>query len=137
MVNFGEVRRGQLAKSIPAPPRWCPWDLFRSFKVFQMLKREWGAESTGKLPHLLIPGKTASLIPEFAVEELQPWYVSGQWFLFKKLSTESPVQAPEVCKRNFRTPCIFVDLCVVPRPTKTLSTTHQWVATHSLGTLKV
>ena len=43
-----------------------------------MLKREWGAESNGKLPHLFIRGKTAALVPEFAVEylssaELQPW----------------------------------------------------------------
>ena len=36
----------------------------------QMLKREWGAESNGKLPHLFIPSKTATLVPEFAVEDL-------------------------------------------------------------------
>ena len=35
-----------------------------------MLKREWGAESNGKLPHLFIPSKTAILIPELAVEDL-------------------------------------------------------------------
>ena len=35
-----------------------------------MLKREWGAESKGKLPHFLIPSKTATLVPEFAVEDL-------------------------------------------------------------------
>ena len=35
-----------------------------------MLKREWGAENNGKLPHVIIPGKTASLVPEFAVEDL-------------------------------------------------------------------
>ena len=35
-----------------------------------MLKREWGAESNGKLPHLIIPSKTATLVPEFAVEDL-------------------------------------------------------------------
>ena len=35
-----------------------------------MLKREWGAESKGKLPHLFIPSKTAAWIHEFAVEEL-------------------------------------------------------------------
>ena len=28
-------------------------------RFFQMLKREWGAESNGKLPHLFIPSKTA------------------------------------------------------------------------------
>ena len=35
-----------------------------------MLKREWGAESNGKLPRLYIPSKTAPLVPEFAVEDL-------------------------------------------------------------------
>ena len=35
-----------------------------------MLKREWGAESNGKLPHLFIPSKAAALVPEFAVEDL-------------------------------------------------------------------
>ena len=35
-----------------------------------MLKREWGAESNGKLPHLFIPSKTAAFVPEFAVEDL-------------------------------------------------------------------
>ena len=35
-----------------------------------MLKREWSAESNGKLPHLFIPGKTGALVPEFAVEDL-------------------------------------------------------------------
>ena len=35
-----------------------------------MLNREWGAESNGKLSHLLIPGKIASLVHEFAVEDL-------------------------------------------------------------------
>ena len=35
-----------------------------------MLKREWGAASNGKPPHLFIPGKTATLVPELAVEDL-------------------------------------------------------------------
>ena len=35
-----------------------------------MPKRDWGAESKGKLPHLFIPSKTATLVPEFAVEDL-------------------------------------------------------------------
>ena len=35
-----------------------------------MLKREWGAERNGNLPHLFIPSKTTILIPKFAVEEL-------------------------------------------------------------------
>ena len=35
-----------------------------------MLKREWGTESNGKLPHLFIPSKTAAWVSEFAVEDL-------------------------------------------------------------------
>ena len=35
-----------------------------------MLKRECGAESNRKLPHLFILSKTATLVPEFAVENL-------------------------------------------------------------------
>ena len=35
-----------------------------------MLKREWGAEINGKLPHLFIPSKTATMVPEFAVEDM-------------------------------------------------------------------
>ena len=42
-------------------------DLLRSV---QMLTREWGAESNGKLPHLFISSKIATFVPEFAVEGL-------------------------------------------------------------------
>ena len=35
-----------------------------------MLKRKWGAESNGKLPHLFIPSKTATFVSEFALEDL-------------------------------------------------------------------
>ena len=35
-----------------------------------MLKRVWGAESNGNLPHLSIPSKTATWVPEYAVEDL-------------------------------------------------------------------
>ena len=35
-----------------------------------MLKREWGAESNGKLPHLSIPSKTEAWVSEFEVEDL-------------------------------------------------------------------
>ena len=45
-----------------------------SFKIFlrsvKILKREWGVESNRKLPHLFIPSKTATTVPEFAVEDL-------------------------------------------------------------------
>ena len=48
-----------------------------------MLKRELGTEINGKLPHVLIPGKTAALVPEFVVEdlpsaELQPRFLRLQ-----------------------------------------------------------
>ena len=42
-------------------------DLLRSV---QMLRRQWGAKSNGKLYHLFIPSKSATLVPEFAVEDL-------------------------------------------------------------------
>ena len=35
-----------------------------------MLTIEWDAESNAKLPHLFIPSKTATSVPEFAVEYL-------------------------------------------------------------------
>ena len=35
-----------------------------------MLMREWGAESNWKLPNLFIPSKTATLVHEFAVEDM-------------------------------------------------------------------
>ena len=46
-----------------------------------MLKREWGAESNGKLQQLFVPAESAALVPEFAVEdlplaELQPWFLA-------------------------------------------------------------
>ena len=36
----------------------------------QTLKREWGAESNERIQHLFIPSKTATLVPEFAAENL-------------------------------------------------------------------
>ena len=71
VVNFGEVRKAQLAKTtllnlhVGAPGIFS--DLLRSV---QMLKREWCEESNGKLLHLSIPSKTAAWVPEFAVEDL-------------------------------------------------------------------
>ena len=53
-----------------SPPRWCPCDLFRSFKVCSDAKERVGAESNGKLPHLFISCKTTTLVLEFVVEDL-------------------------------------------------------------------
>ena len=75
VLNFSEVRRVQLTKSTlltytlvllgSAPGNFS--DLLTSD---QMIKREWGAESNGKSPHLSIPTKTAVWVPEIAVEDL-------------------------------------------------------------------
>ena len=35
-----------------------------------MLNKECGEENNGELPHLFIPGKTATMVSEFAVEDL-------------------------------------------------------------------
>ena len=84
--------------------RICPWAehsprhhvgapgifsyILRSFQMLirsvQMLKGKWFPESNGKLLYLFIPGKTATLVPEFAVEylpsaELQPRFLRLQW----------------------------------------------------------
>ena len=60
---------------------WCPWDLFRSFKVCSDAKeREWGAESNGKLPKLFIPSKTAALVPELAVKDLLLGRTLWRWW---------------------------------------------------------
>ena len=93
MVNFGDVRRAQLAKStllpsggpsypnpLSSPPR--PVNQIHSLHlhadppgIFSVLlrsvhmqKREWVVESNWKLPHLSIPSKIAVWVPEFAVK---------------------------------------------------------------------
>ena len=84
VVNFGEVRRASQPNPVSSPPRWCPWDLFISYKVLSGAKeREWGAESIGKPLHLFIPSKNAALVPEFEMEdlpqtELQPRFLRLQ-----------------------------------------------------------
>ena len=87
VVNFGEVRRAQLAKSTLLTSRLMPLDLLRSFKVCSVLRREWGAEINEKLPHLYIPSKTAtwflSLLRKTCLWiELQPRSLSLQWKIY-------------------------------------------------------
>ena len=67
VVNFGEVRRAQLAKSTHLTSSLGP---LGSFKVCSDAKETVGCGKNGKLPHLFIPSKTATLVPEFAVEDL-------------------------------------------------------------------
>ena len=70
MVNFGEVRRAQLAKSTLLTSSLVPPGFSDLLRLVQMLKREWGAESNRKLSHLFSPSKTATYVPEFALEYL-------------------------------------------------------------------
>ena len=59
--------------------------IFSDFlRSVQMLKREWSAESNGKLPHLFIPSKTATWFLSLQWKsclwaELLPWYLRLQW----------------------------------------------------------
>ena len=84
MVNFGDFRRAQLAKSTLLTSTLGSLGIFSNLLwSVQMLKREWGAKSNGKLPHPFIPSKTAILVPEFAVDdlpsaELQPRFLRWQ-----------------------------------------------------------
>ena len=64
---IGEVWRDQLVKSTLLTSMLVP---LGSFKVCSDAKERVGVESNGKLPHLFIPSKTATLVPEFAVEHL-------------------------------------------------------------------
>ena len=54
--------------SLSSPPRWCPWDLFRSFKVYSDDKERVGC---GKQREATAPIK--SLV------KLQPWFLSLRW----------------------------------------------------------
>ena len=79
VVNFCEVQRAQLAKSILLASMLGP------LGSVQMLKREWDAENNGKLP--IYPRKTVTLVPEFAVEDLA---LSRTAALVHKFAVERP-----------------------------------------------
>ena len=67
----GEFRWSpELAKCTLLTSTMGPLGSFRFLRSLRMLKREWGAESNGKLPHLSIPSKIATVVPEFVVEAL-------------------------------------------------------------------
>ena len=67
-MNFGEVRRAQLAKSTLLTSTLVP---LGSFKVCSDAKeREWVRKATVSYRNYSVPGKTAALVPEFAVEDL-------------------------------------------------------------------
>ena len=73
MVNFGEVQRAQLAKFTLPTFTLVPLESFKVCSDAKEREREREkerAESNGKLPRLFIPRKTATLVPEFEVEDL-------------------------------------------------------------------
>ena len=72
-------------------------DLLRSV---QMVKREWDVESNGKLPQLLIPSKTATLFPEFVVEELQPRFLHLQWSTWPSAEHTDDHESGEILGTN-------------------------------------
>ena len=67
VVNFGEIRRAQLAKFTLLT---SPGIFFRYFKVCSDAKETVGCVKQRELLHLFIRSKTATLFPEFAVEDL-------------------------------------------------------------------
>ena len=69
MVSFGEVQRAQLANPLSSPLRWCPWNLYRTFKACSDVKERVKCEKQ-RVATAPIPGKIASLVPEFTVEKL-------------------------------------------------------------------
>ena len=77
MANFGEVRRAQLAYPLSSSPGCVPGIYLDVLRSVQMLKREWCAQ---RYRTYSIPGKTAALVPEFAVEDLASAELR-HWFL--------------------------------------------------------
>ena len=68
VVNFGEVRRAQLAKFTLLTFRLMPLTSFSDLlSSVQMLKREWVRRATGSYRTYL------SLV------KLEPWFLSLQW----------------------------------------------------------
>ena len=66
MANFGEV--SQILS--PHLHVGAPGIFSVLLRSVQMLKREWGEESNGSYCAYSIPGKTAALVPELALEDL-------------------------------------------------------------------
>ena len=67
VVNFGDVRKVQLVKSILSPAVGAPAILSDRLRSVQMLKREWGAE------------KREATAPIQSLVKLQPCFLSLRW----------------------------------------------------------
>ena len=102
-VNFGEVRRAQLAKSTLLTSTLVPPGIFSHLLMsVQMLKRVGCRKQREATPHLFIPSKIATLVPAFVrnCSLLGSWVCSkgpalGQNSLMKMmiLETQIPVNS--------------------------------------------
>ena len=70
MVKFREVRRVQLVKSPLLTTTLVILGSFQIFKVCLVAQERVVCGNNGKLQYQFIPSKTATLVPEFAVEDL-------------------------------------------------------------------
>ena len=72
VINFGEVRMAQLAKSTLLTSTLEPMGFFffRSFKICSDTKETVGCGNQREATAPIIPSKTASLVSEFAMEDL-------------------------------------------------------------------
>ena len=68
VVDFGEVRKAQLAKSTLLTSTWCPWDLFRPSKVCSDAKDRDGCEK-----------QREAAVPIQSLVKLQPWFLILRW----------------------------------------------------------
>ena len=76
-----------------------------------MLKREWGEESNGKLPHLFIPSKTVTQVPEFAMEDLTLGRIAAlvPEFAVKYLPLGRTLMMMMMMMMNYAKPCLGKD----------------------------
>ena len=60
-----------MAKSLSSPPRWGPWNLFRSFKVYSDAKKRVGCEKQREVPEFAVEDlPKAALVPALALKDL-------------------------------------------------------------------
>ena len=69
-MNFGEVWRAQLAKSTLLTSMSVPLGSFQIFKICSDTTERVGCRKQWEALHLFIYNKTATLVPEFAVEDV-------------------------------------------------------------------
>ena len=119
----------------------CPYLLVGDPGIFshllrfvQMLSREWGAESNGKLPHLFIPSKTTTQVPEFAMEDLPFGRIAAlvPEFAVKDLPLGRTLMMMKICL--FKQPTyvnilFFIEISIQNSPNKLLNFWYKCSAT--------